>query len=92
MQDELTRFAGADFVFDLRRAECRAWTIEKIGRAAAAGAIHSDIETNSLRPTWCAENLLAAGSWSAAKEKGQVRLEGREYVVKDGDVIVRHSG
>jgi hypothetical protein len=39
------------------------------------------------------EDLLAAGSWGAAKEKGQVRLEGREYVVKDGDVVLfRHSG
>src|SRR6202161_4056929 len=75
--------------------ECRAWTIER-GMTAqqAAGAIHSDIERNFIKADvvkW--QDLLAAGSWGAAKEKGQVRLEGREYVVKDGDVVLfRHSG
>ncbi len=75
--------------------ECRAWTIEKNSTAPqAAGAIHSDIEKKFIKADvvrW--EDLLAAGSWGAAKEKGQVRLEGREYVVKDGDVVLfRHSG
>src|ERR1700684_2172943 len=75
--------------------ECRAWTIEKNMTAPqAAGAIHSDIEKKFIKADvvrW--EDLLAAGSWGAAKEKGQVRLEGREYVVKDGDVVLfRHSG
>jgi hypothetical protein len=75
--------------------ECRAWTIEKNMTAPqAAGAIHSDIEKKFIKADvvgW--EELLAAGSWGAAKEKGQVRLEGREYVVKDGDVVLfRHSG
>jgi len=75
--------------------ECRAWTIPRGTSAAkAAGAIHSDIEQHFIKAEvvrW--ENLVAAGSWAAAKEKAQVRLEGKEYVVEDGDVILfRHSG
>jgi ribosome-binding ATPase len=75
--------------------ECRAWTIER-GMTApqAAGAIHSDIEKGFIKAevvNW--ENLLNGGSFAAAREKAQVRLEGKEYVVKDGDVILfRHSG
>ncbi len=75
--------------------ECRAWTIER-GMTApqAAGAIHSDIEKNFIKAevvNW--EDLLRAGGFAAARERGQVRLEGKEYVVKDGDVILfRHSG
>ncbi len=75
--------------------ECRAWTIEQ-GMTAqkAAGAIHSDIERNFIKAdvvNW--EDLLKAGSFAAAREKGQVRLEGKEYIVEDGDVILfRHSG
>ena len=75
--------------------ECRAWTIER-GMTAqkAAGAIHSDIEKNFIKAevvNW--ENLLKAGSLPAARERGQVRLEGKEYIVQDGDVILfRHSG
>jgi GTP-binding protein YchF len=74
--------------------ECRAWTIER-GMTApqAAGAIHSDIERGFIKAdvvNW--ENLLAAGSFAAAKEKAQVKLEGKEYIVQDGDVILfRHS-
>jgi ribosome-binding ATPase len=75
--------------------ECRAWTIER-GMTAqqAAGAIHSDIERGFIKAevvNW--ENLLKAGSFPAARERGQVRLEGKEYVVQEGDVILfRHSG
>jgi ribosome-binding ATPase len=75
--------------------ECRAWTIER-GMTAqkAAGAIHSDIEKNFIKAevvNW--ENLLAAGSFPAARERAQARLEGKEYIVQDGDVILfRHSG
>ena len=75
--------------------ECRAWTIER-GMTAqkAAGAIHSDIEQHFIKAEvvrW--ENLLAAGSWAAAREKAQAHLEGKEYIVADGDVILfRHSG
>jgi GTP-binding protein YchF len=75
--------------------ECRAWTIER-GKTApqAAGAIHSDIEHGFIKAdvvNW--EDLLKAGSFAAAKEKAQVRLEGKEYIVQDGDVMLfRHSG
>jgi len=75
--------------------ECRAWTIEQ-GMTAqkAAGAIHSDIEKNFIKAevaNW--EDLTKAGSFAAARERGQVRLEGKEYIVRDGDVILfRHSG
>jgi ribosome-binding ATPase len=75
--------------------ECRAWTIPRNTSAArAAGAIHSDIEQHFIKAevvTW--QDLLAAGSWAAAREKAKVRLEGKEYIVDDGDVILfRHSG
>ncbi|MFZ0414232.1 MAG: redox-regulated ATPase YchF [Candidatus Acidiferrales bacterium] len=75
--------------------ECRAWTIPRGTSAAkAAGAIHSDIEQHFIKAEvvgW--EDLVAAGSWAAAREKAQVGLEGKEYVVEDGDVILfRHSG
>jgi len=75
--------------------ECRAWTIER-GMTAqeAAGAIHSDIQKNFIKAdvvNW--EDLLKAGSFAAARERAQVRLEGKEYIVQDGDVILfRHSG
>ena len=75
--------------------ECRAWTIHR-GMTAqqAAGAIHSDIERGFIKAevvNW--EDLLGAGSFAAARERAQVRLEGKEYIVQDGDVILfRHSG
>jgi ribosome-binding ATPase len=75
--------------------ECRAWTIERgMSAQKAAGAIHSDIEKNFIKAEvvrW--DHLLAAGSFAVAKERGQFRLEGKEYIVQDGDVILfRHGG
>src|ERR1700675_1449948 len=75
--------------------ECRAWTIERgMSAQKAAGAIHSDIEKNFIKADvvmW--KDLLEAGSFPAARERGQVRLEGKEYIVQEGDVILfRHSG
>ncbi|MEG0961244.1 MAG: redox-regulated ATPase YchF [Lachnospiraceae bacterium] len=70
--------------------ETRAWTI-KIGTKApqAAGKIHTDFERGFIRAEVVNyQNLLDCGSLSAAKEKGLVGLEGKEYVVKDGDVIL----
>jgi ribosome-binding ATPase YchF (GTP1/OBG family) len=60
----------------------------------AAGAIHSDIEKGFIRAEVVRWNdLLAAGSLGVAREKAEVRLEGKEYVVQEGDVILfRHSG
>jgi GTP-binding protein YchF len=81
--------------FTAGEPEVRAWTIHKGSTAVkAAGAIHSDIEKGFIRAEvvrW--DDLLAAGSLAAAREKAQVRLEGREYIVQEGDVILfRHSG
>jgi ribosome-binding ATPase YchF (GTP1/OBG family) len=75
--------------------EVRAWTIRKGSTAVkAAGEIHSDIEKGFIRAEVVrCEDLLAAGSIAAAKGKAQVRLEGKEYIVREGDVILfRHSG
>ncbi|MGA3135894.1 MAG: redox-regulated ATPase YchF [Terracidiphilus sp.] len=75
--------------------ECRAWTVPVGSRAPqAAGVIHSDLEHHFIRAEtirW--DNLLAASSEAAARARGTLRLEGKEYVVQDGDVLhIRHSG
>ena len=86
---------GLTSFFTAGEPEVRAWTIRKGATAVkAAGAIHSDIEKGFIRAEvvkW--SDLLAAGSLAAAREKAQVRLEGKEYIVQEGDVILfRHSG
>jgi GTP-binding protein YchF len=70
--------------------ESRAWTIPINTKApAAAGKIHSDIERGFIRAeTVNYGGLMEKGSYAAAKEAGLVRLEGKEYIVKDGDVIL----
>ncbi|MCL1789691.1 MAG: redox-regulated ATPase YchF [Oscillospiraceae bacterium] len=70
--------------------EVRAWTIKNGFTAPkAAGKIHTDLERGFIRAETVAyDDLIQYGSVSAAKEKGLVRLEGKEYVVKDGDVIL----
>jgi ribosome-binding ATPase len=69
--------------------ETRAWTIKRGSSAPQAGsAIHTDFEEKFIRAeviNW--EELLKAGSWGKAREIGKLRLEGKEYVVQDGDVI-----
>jgi ribosome-binding ATPase YchF (GTP1/OBG family) len=75
--------------------ECRAWTIAKGTKAVdAAGAIHSDLAKHFIRAEtihW--DQLLEAGSEANARAKGTLRLEGKEYIVKDGDILhIRHSG
>jgi GTP-binding protein YchF len=69
--------------------ECRAWTIRKGTKAQiAAGTIHSDIERGFIRAEVVSyEDLVSAGSIPACRDKGTLRLEGKEYVVRDGDVI-----
>ena len=69
--------------------ECRAWTIKKGTKAPqAAGKIHSDIERGFIRAeTINFSEMIACGSVAAAKEKGLLRSEGKDYVVKDGDMI-----
>ncbi len=75
--------------------ECRAWTIPIHTKAVnAAGAIHSDLEKHFIRAEtirW--DQLLEAGSEANARAKGTLRLEGKDYIVQDGDVMhIRHSG
>lgn len=74
--------------------ETRAWTIERgIKAPQAAGVIHTDFENKFIRAevvNW--QKLLEAGGWVQAKQKGWLRIEGKEYVVEDGDVmVIRHS-
>lgn len=70
--------------------EVRAWTFKKGMKAPqCAGIIHSDFERGFIRAETVAyEDLVEAGSMAAAKEAGKVRQEGKEYVVKDGDVML----
>jgi len=69
--------------------EVRAWTIRQGTKAPqAAGVIHSDFERGFIRAEVVSyDDLVAAGSMAAAREKGQLRLEGKDYVVADGDVM-----
>ena len=70
--------------------ESRAWTITKGTKAPqAAGKIHSDFERGFIRAEVVAyDDLMRLGSYNAAKEQGLVRSEGKEYIVKDGDVVL----
>lgn len=70
--------------------EVRAWTITKGTKAPqAAGKIHSDFERGFIRAEIIAyDDLMACGTMTAAKEKGLVRSEGKEYVIKDGDIVL----
>jgi hypothetical protein len=80
--------------FTVGEDECRAWTIPQGTRAVeAAGAIHTDLEKHFIRAEtihW--DQLLEAGSEAKARAQGTLRLEGKDYLVKDGDVMhIRHS-
>ena len=70
--------------------EVRAWTIKNGTKAPqAAGKIHSDFERGFIRAEVVSyDDLIACGSHNAAKEKGLIRLEGKDYVVKDGDIML----
>ena len=70
--------------------ECRAWTITRGTKAPqAAGKIHTDFERGFIRAEVIAyDDLMSVGSMAAAREKGMIRSEGKEYVVKDGDIIL----
>ena len=70
--------------------ECRAWTIKKGTKAPqAAGKIHSDFERGFIRAEVVSyDDLMNNGSMAAAREKGLIRSEGKEYVVQDGDIIL----
>ena len=86
---------GVISFFTVGEDECRAWTIPVHTRAVeAAGAIHSDLEKHFIRAEtirW--DQLLEAGSEANARARGILRLEGKDYIVHDGDVLhIRHSG
>ncbi len=81
--------------FTVGEDECRAWTTERDSRAQdSAGVIHSDLAKHFIRAEvihW--DKLLEAGSEANAKTKGWLRLEGKDYITHDGDVMhIRHSG
>ena len=80
--------------FTVGEDECRAWSIPRATPAQeAAGAIHSDIQRGFIRAEVVAcDRLLARGSLAACRDHGELRLEGKEYLVADGDVITfRHA-
>jgi len=80
---------GLETFFTVGEDECRAWTLHRGSTApVAAGVIHSDIQKGFIRAEVVASaSLLALGSMSACKDKGTLRLEGKEYTVQEGDVV-----
>jgi len=83
------KLLGLTTYFPAGEQEVRAWTIRRGTKAPqAAGVIHSDFERGFIRAEVVSyEDLVAAGSMAAAREKGLLRLEGKDYVVQDGDVM-----
>lgn len=83
------KLLGLETYFTTGEEETRAWTIKKGSTAPIAGtAIHTDFKDKFIRAeviNW--KDLLDAGSYGEARQKGKVRTEGKEYIVKDGDVI-----
>ena len=84
------RLLGLISFFTVGEDECRAWTIKNGTKAPqAAGTIHTDFERGFIRAEIVAyDQLIAQGSMAACKEKGLVRSEGKDYVMKDGDVTL----
>lgn len=81
--------------FTVGEEECRAWTITRGTNAQrAAGVIHTDLQEHFIRAEVCHyDDFVKYGSHQALKEKGLLRLEGKDYIVKDGDIMeIRHSG
>jgi GTP-binding protein YchF len=83
------RILGLETFFTLGEEECRAWTFKKGTRAQeAAGIIHSDFERGFIKAEvlrW--DDLLRCGSEAAVRDRGLMRVEGRDYLVQDGDCI-----
>ena len=82
------RLLGRISFFTVGEDECRAWTIRAATPARrAAGTIHSDIEKGFIRAEILPyDDLIGAGNWAAAREKGTLRLEGKQYEIKDGEI------
>lgn len=80
---------GLQTFFTVGDDEVRAWTVRRGATAVeAAGAIHSDLARGFIRAEVVAyDDLIAAGSLAIAKERGQVRLQGKDYIVEDGDIL-----
>jgi len=86
---------GLIVFFTVGEEECRAWTITRGTNAQhAAGAIHTDLQDHFIRAEVCHyEDFVKYKGYPALREKGLLRLEGKEYVVLDGDIMeIRHSG
>jgi hypothetical protein len=83
------RLLGLITFFTVGEDECRAWTVRQGARAPqAAGTIHSDFEKGFIKAEVVRyEDLVALGSEAAARTQGKLRMEGKEYVVEDGDVM-----
>ncbi len=85
---------GLQSFFTVGEDECRAWTIKKgMNAQEAAGEIHTDFFKKFIRAEVVHyHDFIEAGSFAKAKESGKWRLEGKEYIVKDGDILsIRHS-
>jgi ribosome-binding ATPase len=85
---------GLQSFFTCGEQECRAWTIKKGSTAQeAAGEIHTDFYNKFIRAEVVGyDDFISAGTFAKAKEQGTWRLEGKEYIVKDGDLmIIRHG-
>ena len=86
---------GLQSFFTVGEDECRAWTIKKgMNAQEAAGAIHSDFVRTFIRAevVHYDDFMAAGGSFAKTKEAGGWRLEGKEYIVKEGDILnIRHS-
>jgi ribosome-binding ATPase YchF (GTP1/OBG family) len=91
---EAYKTLGLISFFTTGEDETRAWTITSGDKAPkAAGVIHTDFENKFIRAEVVScDDLLGAGGWNGAKQKGKIRLEGKEYEVKDGDVMVIRHG
>jgi ribosome-binding ATPase len=85
---------GLQYYFTAGEIEVRAWTIHKGWTAPeAAGVIHTDFQKKFIKAdtvNW--KDLVESGGWSGAREKGKVRMEGKEYIVADGDVMLFKFG
>lgn len=85
---------GLQYYFTVGEVEARAWTIHKWDRAPqAAWKIHSDFENKFIKAetaNW--KDIVDNGGWAGAREKGLVRMEGKDYVMRDGDTVVFKFG
>jgi ribosome-binding ATPase YchF (GTP1/OBG family) len=84
------RLLGLVTFFTAGEKESRAWTVREGSTIrTAAGRIHTDMERGFIAAeVGCWEDIVAAGSWAKGKEGAKIRLEGRGYVVKDGDTVL----